>query len=623
MPVIQISKIQYRRGQKINVPLLEASEIAFTTDTGELFIGPDPSFIGPYPNSSTSNIKIMTEFDLPKQTNEIPLKTSAISQKTILSDGSDNVILMLPITSSFIAYFTFLEDATGNGQMGEIFGMCIATQVKIMIKRFPLIDASNEVIKSTRDNGVSVQNQIPKQIVTEGTLWQYTVPANTFHDDQGNQLTFSAIALDSDGNQIALPSWLSFDASTQIFSGTVPLGGADIQLQVTATDEITSASAADEFLLVVNHNPIVSNQIPDQSVGERLTLSYQIPSDTFSDPETDADFQGETLSYAAAIVNADGSTTNLPDWQGGWLSFSVDTFSGNVPSGTPDFTVRVYCYDGFGGSVYDDFKWTVIPNHDPVLNTPLTNQVATVGVFWTYQIPANTFSDPDNDILTYSAQQIDSNGNHSNIPSWMNFDNSSLICSGTPDSAAVTVDIRIYANDNRGAPNDTNDPATADFTVTINHPPVVNIQPQDYIYNVEDTVNITLDPETFIDPDGDTLTYTAFQVIYNIQSSLPPWLSFTASSLTFTGVIPGNSILEIIPSDNQSRIIRIIANDGRGGIKNADFHLTINTIIDRLSFYGTVNTETNMIEIHAILTTDSNDGSFGSDGVMSIFMNHW
>ena len=75
----------------------------------------------------------------------------------------------------------------------------------------------------------TLDNPIPDQTITVGELWTYTVPADTFSDPVGDGLTYTT----SD-----LPTWLSFDADTQTFSGTPPSSflGGETFVSVIATD---------------------------------------------------------------------------------------------------------------------------------------------------------------------------------------------------------------------------------------------------------------------------------------------------------------------------------------------------------------------------------------------------
>ncbi len=70
------------------------------------------------------------------------------------------------------------------------------------------------------------------QIWAAGQKISFALPAGTFTDPQGQALTYKA----TQSNGTALPSWLSFNASTETFSGTVPTGTAAYGITVTATD---------------------------------------------------------------------------------------------------------------------------------------------------------------------------------------------------------------------------------------------------------------------------------------------------------------------------------------------------------------------------------------------------
>src|SRR5579859_1500528 len=77
--------------------------------------------------------------------------------------------------------------------------------------------------------------QTPVQLWVPGQTISFKVPAGTFVDPQSETLTYSAT---SGPNFANLPSWLTFDPTTQTFSGTVPSTGepARLALNLTATD---------------------------------------------------------------------------------------------------------------------------------------------------------------------------------------------------------------------------------------------------------------------------------------------------------------------------------------------------------------------------------------------------
>lgn len=74
--------------------------------------------------------------------------------------------------------------------------------------------------------------QIPNQTGSVGHSFRYTVPDNTFIDDDGNNTLIYSATL-SDGN--SLPSWLSFNSGTGTFSGT-PTEKGESDIKIIATD---------------------------------------------------------------------------------------------------------------------------------------------------------------------------------------------------------------------------------------------------------------------------------------------------------------------------------------------------------------------------------------------------
>jgi uncharacterized protein YmfQ (DUF2313 family) len=93
-----------------------------------------------------------------------------------------------------------------------------------------------------------LDNPIDDQVVTEGNLFDFTVPANTFSDPEAETLTLSA-SLDDDS---PLPAWLSFVVDT--FNGTP--GNLDVgilNIKVTATDPFNK-TAFDIFELTINED---------------------------------------------------------------------------------------------------------------------------------------------------------------------------------------------------------------------------------------------------------------------------------------------------------------------------------------------------------------------------------
>jgi hypothetical protein len=188
-----------------------------------------------------------------------------------------------------------------------------------------------------------VTNQTANQSWVQGQKVSLMLPANTFTDPQGQALT--TVASLSSG--ASLPSWLTYNAATRTFSGTVPKGLESLTLKVTATDS-SGLTASESFgVTVPAAAPALTSQTANQiwTQGEKISLA--LPATVFTDP------QGESLTYAADQSNGKA----LPSW----LSFNAATrsFSGTVPSGAETLSLKVTATDSSGLSAAESFGVTV------------------------------------------------------------------------------------------------------------------------------------------------------------------------------------------------------------------------------------------------------------------------
>lgn len=135
------------------------------------------------------------------------------------------------------------------------------------------------------NNPPFVEYPIPPQSATEGTLFQYTFPTDTFIDiDLGDVLTYSAtidilcasnencsaVATSSCGGEgyCSLPDWLNFNSYSRTFIGT-PNSDASSPLSIRVVAEDNGGlTASTVFLLTVEsvNEPPVANAGADVSV---------------------------------------------------------------------------------------------------------------------------------------------------------------------------------------------------------------------------------------------------------------------------------------------------------------------------------------------------------------------
>ncbi len=209
--------------------------------------------------------------------------------------------------------------------------------------------------------------------------------------------------------------------------------------------------------------------------------------------------------------------------------------------GTDSFIYRVN--DGQGGTKTGLVTLTTAPlNHAPIAN----NDNYTLSEDQTLIISVengvlNNDSDVDGDSLTVFLVN--------------NVTKGTLVLSNngsfnyTPNADINGIDSFTYqASDGRGN--------FRNATVTLNINPIndapILVQPiNDVMASVGTTFNYEIPINTFTDIDGDNLTYTAR---LGNGDNLPNWLSFDASSRTFSGNIPNNS--------PKSLDIKVTASDG-------------------------------------------------------------
>ncbi|MDH5517172.1 MAG: putative Ig domain-containing protein, partial [Gammaproteobacteria bacterium] len=337
-------------------------------------------------------------------------------------------------------------------------------------------------ITVSNTNDAPVISSVAITAATQDLAYSYSFSASDV--DATDTLTYSV--------QTVLPTWLSFDDSTAVLSGT-PLNADVGNHAVTLRVSDGTVNVDQSFTITVNNTndaPVISSTSNNVAT-EDLAYSY-----TFS--ATDADL--DALTYSAPL---------LP----GWLDFDPGT---GVLSGSPlnadvgDHTVTLRVTDGTV-NVDQSFTITVSNTND----APFIDSVAIISA--TQDQPYSyTFSASDVDVadtLTYSALAV--------LPTWLNFDASTGVLSGTPSNDDVgdhTVTLRVSdgsVNVDQGfsiTVNNTNDAPVISSTA-------ITTATEDAAYSYTFTAT---------DADaGDTLIYTA--------PLLPGWLVFDSG----TGILSG------------------------------------------------------------------------------------
>jgi Putative Ig domain len=273
----------------------------------------------------------------------------------------------------------------------------------------------------------------PNQTWAGGSPISLTLPAATFSDPQGEALTYSAAL----SNGKALPAWLSFNSTTETFSGIAPNSAQSLSITVTATDT-SGLSASDVFSTTVLGGPLVTQPTANQTWAEGKPINLVLPANTFTDP------QGESLNYTAT----QSSGQALP----GWLVFNpaTETFSGTAPNTTQTLSIKVTAMDSAGLKASENFSASVqgpvpaVVHPGIAVSAPTPNQVWTDGQNVDLVLPPNTFTDALGLKMTFVAYEMSG----PNVTSWLRFNPTTDELFGkVPLAATGTVQLAVFATD--------------------------------------------------------------------------------------------------------------------------------------------------------------------------------
>ncbi|MBF0215002.1 MAG: SUMF1/EgtB/PvdO family nonheme iron enzyme [Magnetococcales bacterium] len=397
----------------------------------------------------------------------------------------------------------------------------------------------------------TVSNPVSDRVWTGIGTKSYRIPLDTFRDGDGDTLIYSVTL--SDGS--ALPSWLRFAASTRTLSGNPPANTATLRLRVRANDGHGSTASSYFYLsfdAFTNDAPVVSARIADQTWNRGESKSFQVPANIFSDGD------GDYLTYSASLANG----SSLPSWL--LFNASTRTFSGSPPGDASTLALKVTADDNHGMITYTTFNlWFAgsVSNRPPSVITAIADQTWSGSGSKSFQIPANSITDDDSDTLTYSATLE----NGAALPAWLSFNVATRTFSGNPPADASALTLKVTANDGRGG-------TVQDIFVlsseTTNDAPTVATSIANQSWSGSGTKSFQVPANTFLDGDGERLTYSATQAN---GSALPSWLRFNAGTRTFSGNPPSGAI---------DRTLKVMADDGHGGTISTNFNLNMSRTND-------------------------------------------
>ena len=419
-----------------------------------------------------------------------------------------------------------LDAATGtfSGTVPSSYQSVNFTQMQIILTATDsagLSGSQTENVDIYKVLAPSQSNFAPTVHVLPGHEFNSRMPSDIFSDPQGFSMTYWA----SSGNGGPLPSWLTFDPATLTFAGTMPSTVRDnYTVQLHATDSAGQTGTVWFTMWISAGPPNLSDPTPDQSWALGQPVNLKLPSDSFTDP------QNETLTYS--VIGANGQ--QIPDW----LHFNAKTltFTGTPPNSEAGLTlgIQLTATDSDNQSSSEIFHVSFSGQGSPVLETPIAAQSWMPGQQVSLSLPAGSFADPQNLALTYSAKSADGSA----LPSWLHFDPSTQTFSGTAPTIPASLGLEVVATNSAGA-------STGEVFTAIIGQPNAGFSPPNLTdptaaqgWAVGQAVSLTLAADTFTDPQGLKLTYSASNG--SDGTPLPSWLSFNPATLTFTGTVPAS-----------------------------------------------------------------------------------
>ena len=195
------------------------------------------------------------------------------------------------------------------------------------------------------------------------------------------------------------------------------------------------------YTIALKSQPSVSTGIVLTPIGDAATLSSSLFTFTSSNWRT-----AQTVTVTGVNDNID----NAGDARTVTINHSTSTSDPN-----------------YNGRSFGNVTVTVTDDDAvPVLANAIPDQAATAGTAFSYQVPANAFTDADGDSLTYSATRPDDTA----LPTWLTFTAGTRTFSGTPQAGDTgTVTVKVTAADGiSGAASDTfNIVVSAAYGITI------------------------------------------------------------------------------------------------------------------------------------------------------------
>lgn len=445
-------------------------------------------------------------------------------------------------TTDMIAAAKFLESEITNAVTinldvgyGEVDGSSLSSaalgesETNIESVSYSSLVAALTATASTDATDASLLASLPATSPVSGTYWVTTA--------QAKALGLSA------ANGTGLDGAIGFGPSSDFTYGLTNTTGT-----VTSGTYDFFATAVHEMTETMGRVLLVGQSINGSAGYSLMDLMHYSAAGT-------RDFTQSTAGY----FSVDGGVTDLGDYNtiaggdaGDWASSVGDnSFDAYANPGVlePVTTNDLTEMDAIGWNLTGSTVTPVTPVTPSASPPTVTDQTATQT--WTegktiaLTLPANTFTDPQAETLTYAATLA----NGQPLPSWLTFTPATDSFSGTAPSTAQTLSIKVTATDTSDL--SVSETFTAKVAAPVVRPSITVTDPTPAQTWVDgSTIDLVLPANTFTDALGLKMSFAAYETG---GTNVVSWLRFNSATDTFTGTVPANESgtthLEVIATD--------------------------------------------------------------------------
>ena len=357
-------------------------------------------------------------------------------------------------------------------------------------------------------------------------------------------------------------------------------------------DSVTVSIAATVTVANQNDAPVIADSDDTGSVTE----ASEGTTDTASDTMTVTDADGDSVTWSCTSCTDAGDTQTLTGTYGSW---EITESSGAWTYTLSNSDAQTDALDG-GDQVTETLTMvasdgTTTASHDvvvtvngdddaPTSSTPSTQSGTEDNTFTGYTVSDFPFTDVDGDdtaLISITITVVESSGDlekSTDGSNWADVAADDVILNANiqylrlAPAADAVVDITFTFKVNDGTQSSSAYVMTTSFANENDAPTVANAQANQAVN--EDAAlggsGYQIPANTFTDADAaDSCTYTSTQVD---GSDLPSWLTFTASTRTYSGT-PLNANVGTLN-------VRSTCSDGNGGSVNDDFNIVVSNTND-------------------------------------------